>query len=179
LFMSEKKIKSKIKNKELIFHKYSLINLILVSGLILIIISFYSISVIFPPFVWITAIVALFVFLLYAIHSKTWTNLTFKFSNYLFLQKQKLIDSTKKLPSIFLSIYIVILELILVIISLPVYVFIKAQTIKEIKCEKFRLRRKITLIYLGFIIFVILLQTIIAMIILSYIYPPFVTSFIK
>jgi hypothetical protein len=177
LFVPEKHIKSKYKGEETGFLKLYFANFILITGIILIIISFYSISIIFPSAILILTVVATFLFFLYAIHSKTWTEITFKTSNYLFSQKQKLIECTTKLRSVILSIYIVILELFLLFISLPVYVFIKPEMLKEINGEKFKLRRKLTLIYLGFFIFVILFQTIIAMMIVYNIYPPRAVSF--
>lgn len=178
LFVPKTKIKLKTKEEEEKIGSTNIYfaNFMILLGVVLIIISFYSISIIFPSANYILIFTLLFLFVLYSVYSEKWTDLTFKISNYLFSKKQNLIKTTKKLESVILSLYIVVLELFLVVISLPVYVLIKPEKLKEIKGEKFILRRKMTLIYFGLLLFIFILQIIVAMIIVQNFYPPNVSS---
>jgi len=178
LFVPKTKIKLKTKEEEEKIGSTNIYfaNFMILLGVVLIIISFYSISIIFPSANYILIFTLLFLFVLYSVYSEKWTDLTFKISNYLFSKKQSLIKTTKKLESVILSLYIVVLELFLVVISLPVYVLIKPEKLKEIKGEKFILRRKMTLIYFGLLLFIFILQIIVAMIIVQNFYPPNVSS---
>lgn len=177
LFVPEKHVEAKYRTQEKSSYKLSFANLMIITGAILLIISFYNVFSFFPVFILGLIILEIFLFFLYAIYSKRWTEMTLKISSFIFSKKQKLLESTKKLQSIILSFYIVILELILLFVSLPVYVFIKQDTLQKIEGEKFKLRRKITLAYLGFFIFIILLQVICALMIFYYMYPPQAASF--
>lgn len=156
--------------KEAKAYKFSFSTILMYIGITLLIISFHNISTFFPSVIFTLIIIEIILFLLFAIYGKVWMHLTVRISSYLFSQKQKLIASTNKIIDIARSFYIIILEVVLLTISLPVYIFIKPQTVKEIKGSNFRMRRKMSLIYIGFFLLLILLQILIALILVSNFY---------
>jgi len=73
-----------------------------------------------------------------------WTSSVVHLSAYIYQIKSKLLTASAA-QSFFYSLYIIFLELVLCIISIPFYLFLKPQHMGEVDATRYRIRRSITL----------------------------------